>query len=230
MLSAGRRFCWETYSLISALLCFIYLSLCLSVLCAFSLCCGGWSIFQWSVISVPGLFIPPVYIKDFRWAAPCFCSCRSMCKHAQQWTCMCGHTHSIMQPKPILPPQLTQLGQQTAFHNSPNYPAAPCSVHLPRRATLIYNGAYVTSSGVSTLPLSKDTQKNSLHGKEDIPPYVCLSCWWLRSSEAVSAGLVLPQSLPPAATSPSWSVTVNKKIQSPAHHTWLTLPLSTRTN
>lgn len=119
----------------------------------------------------------PCLHQGFQMSCPCFCSCRSMCKHAQQWTCMCGHTHSIMQPKPILPPQLTQLGQQTAFHNSPNYPAAPCSVHLPRRATLIYNRAYVTSSGVSTLPLSKDTQKISLHGKEDIPPYVCLSCW-----------------------------------------------------
>lgn len=41
----------------------------------------------------------------------------------------------------VLTPQLTQLGQQTALHNSPNYPSAPDPVQQPRQVVLIYNGA-----------------------------------------------------------------------------------------
>lgn len=94
---------------------------------------------------------------------------------------ICMDTNSIMQPRPILPPQLTQLGQQPAPHDSPNYPAAPCLVQLPQWAVLIYNRAYVTSSSTvhkhTLIPLNR---------KACIPPYVRLSCCWLLSSEAFS--------------------------------------------
>lgn len=115
--------------------------------CGFSLCCGGWSIFQWSVISVPGLFIPAVCIKDLRWAAPGAAILPGASAHRGH---TCGHTLSIMQSRPISPAQLTQLGQPTAHHNSPNYPAAPCLVQLPQWAMVIYNGDYVTGSSIST--------------------------------------------------------------------------------
>lgn len=203
MLCAARRFCWETYSLISALLCFIYLSLCLSVLCAFSLYCGGWSIFQWSVISVPGLFIRAVYIKDLRWAAPgAAVACRSMCRHAEQWTySMYGQTLSVMQPRPVLPPQLTQLGQQTTHHNSPNYPAAPLLVQLPQWAMLIYNGAYVTGSSMCTLHCPHTQSHTNSTQQEGMHSSICMSVLLVTSQQwgCVSTGLILPQSLPPAA-------------------------------
>lgn len=41
----------------------------------------------------------------------------------------------------VSPPQRTQLGQQPALHNSPNYPSASAPVWLPRQLLLIYNGA-----------------------------------------------------------------------------------------
>lgn len=98
----------------------IFVSVC--TVWALSLCCGGWSIFQWSVISVLGLFIPPVYIKDLRWAV--LPSLQKHCAYMHSSGHICTDTsYSIM--RPILLPQLTQLGQQTALHNSRKLPSCP---------------------------------------------------------------------------------------------------------
>ena len=124
------------------------------------------------------------------------------------------HTHSIIRPKLILPCQQTQLCQQTALCNSPNYPAAPCLVQLPQRTLLIYN---VTSSGVSTLHRPHAYKFDSAGKHAFLHMCVCLSCWWLPSSEAASQlGWFSPSSQQPAATYTSWAVAVNKEIQSTA--------------
>ncbi len=124
--------------------------------------------------------------RILRWAAPGASVLAEACAYMHSSGHICMDTHSIMQPKPILPPQLTQLGQQTVLHNSPNYPAAPCLVQLPLSAMLIYNEAHVTVSSISTHSTVHTQTQIPLHGKARIPPYVCLSCWWLPSSEAVS--------------------------------------------
>lgn len=155
--------------------------------------------------------------RILRWATPGASVLAEVCAYMHSSGHICMDTHSIMQPKPILPPQLTQLGQQTALHNFPNYPAAPCLVQLPLSAMLIYNEAHVTVSSISTHS-AVHTHTNSTP-RESTHSSICVSVPLVASQQwgCVSAGLVLPQSLPPAATYPSWSVTVNKKIQSPAY-------------
>ncbi len=118
---------------------------------------------------------------------------------------ICPDTHSIMRPVPILPPQLTQLGQQTTFYNSPNYPAGPCLVQLPQRDMLIYN---VTGSGISTLHCPYTHIEIPLHRTARIPPYVCLSCWWLRLWLSWAGSPLKPVA---CCTYPSWLVTVHRK-------------------
>lgn len=121
----------------------------------------------------------------------------SLLKHVHTWTCsgrISVDTRSVMRPIPILPPRLTQLGQQTTLYNSPNYPAGPCLVQLPQRAMLIYN---VTGSSISTLHCPHTYKFHSTGKHAFLHMCVCLA------GDCVSAGLVLPQSLSPAAMYPS---------------------------
>lgn len=102
---------------------------------------------------------------------------RSMCIHAPQWSYMYEHTLTLMRQEHFSPPQLTQLGQQIAPHNSPNYPAAPCLFQLPQRAMLIYNRTYVAGSS----NVHRHTHK--FHSTEKHAfLHMCPSCWWLPSS------------------------------------------------
>lgn len=131
------------------------------------------------------------YIKELRWAAPSASVLAETQAHMHSSGHRCTGKYSLScDPVPFLLPQLTQLGRHTALRNSPNYPAAPYSVQLPQWAMLIYNGAYVTGSSITTLHCSNTHTLGHTwtphHRKACIPLYVCLSCWWVPSSKAVS--------------------------------------------
>lgn len=125
----------------------------------------------------------------------------------------------------VLTPQVTQLGQQTALQIT--HLSQTRSSNRGKLSSFIME-PYVTGTSMRTLKCPHTPLKSPpweiMHSS-----HVCLPCCWLPGSEGrVSDGLVLPQSLPPAAAYPSWSVTVNKKIQSAAHHTRLSSPLPAR--
>lgn len=150
--------------------------------CIFFLCCGEWSIFQWSVLSAPVLFISPVCFKDLWWDAPgVFHPCPGMRTDVD--TCL--DTRFVTQPTIILPAQLTQLDQRTAPHDSLNYQLprdAPSS--CPQWGMFICDrGCVIDSSNVHKHIL---THRFGSAGKLAIPPYVHLLRWWLPSIVAVS--------------------------------------------
>ena len=160
----------------------------------------------------------------------CFRSCRRFCIHAQQWTYMCEHTHTHTHrhrhahthththtpscdpnsfyhvskhscaSKPLFATlQITQLPRAWS-----SCPREPCSFIMWQAPALAHSTVHTRTNL---------TPREGTHSSI----CVCLSCWWLPSSEAVSQlGWFSPSSLPPAATYTSWAVSVNKKIQSTA--------------
>lgn len=200
----------------------IFVSVC--TVCAFSLCCEGWSVFQWSVISVPGLLIPHVYIKDLRSAAPGASVLSGACAYSTcpavdiyVWTHTLYHatqTHYTTSTNTAGPtnrsPQLSKISQLP--HAWSSCPSEPCSFIMEP----MWQDPALAHSTVHAH--TNSALQDSAHSS------ICVSVLLVASQQwsCVSAGLVLPQSLSPAATHPSWSLTVNKEIQSPAaHHTWL---------
>lgn len=85
---------------------------------------------------------------------------------------------------------------------------------------------YMTGSGASALRRSPAhiPLKSPVSGSPAL--LTCVSV--LLVAPRRRRGLVLPQSPPPAASHPSWSLTINRKIQSAGHHRRLSSPLPAR--